>query len=211
MDLHRVQPHHDALSPARRDEGSLPCGRDARAQLPARNPLQHTAQVRGHVVDGRYWSRRVESEPYLLAAFRYIVRNAIEAGLCVSRRIGPGAATGISSSLAEQFSSSIHLASPAAGRRATPTSSSSVGSSRAPVDQPPVSGPGLAQGVGGATSGSCRRSALTLDPHRDAVQYAVIAVLNVEVRTGTWLISASKVCFDLLLYRTASSSQTRMR
>jgi putative transposase len=39
-------------------------------------------KLRGHVVDGRYWSQRIESESHLLAAFRYIARNAIEAGLC---------------------------------------------------------------------------------------------------------------------------------
>jgi putative transposase len=41
-------------------------------------------KLRGHVVDGRYWSQRIKSESHLLAAFRYIGRNATEAGLCGS-------------------------------------------------------------------------------------------------------------------------------
>jgi putative transposase len=39
-------------------------------------------KLRGHVVDGRFWSRRIETEAYLLSTFRYIARNACEAGLC---------------------------------------------------------------------------------------------------------------------------------
>jgi REP element-mobilizing transposase RayT len=41
-------------------------------------------KLRGHVVDGRYWNQRIQSESHLLAAFRYIARNALEAGLCAS-------------------------------------------------------------------------------------------------------------------------------
>jgi len=41
-------------------------------------------KLRGHVVDGRFWSERVETEAHLLAAFRYITRNATEAGICAS-------------------------------------------------------------------------------------------------------------------------------
>ncbi len=41
-------------------------------------------RVRGHVVDGRFWSERVDTEAYLLSTFRYIARNACEAGLCDS-------------------------------------------------------------------------------------------------------------------------------
>jgi putative transposase len=39
-------------------------------------------KLRGHVVDGRFWSDRVQSEPHLLAVFRYIALNAAEAGIC---------------------------------------------------------------------------------------------------------------------------------
>jgi len=41
-------------------------------------------KLRGHVVDGRFWSERIETDAHLLAAFRYIARNACEAGLCSS-------------------------------------------------------------------------------------------------------------------------------
>jgi putative transposase len=41
-------------------------------------------KLRGHVVDGRFWSRRVETDAYLLSAYRYIARNACEAGVCKS-------------------------------------------------------------------------------------------------------------------------------
>ena len=38
-------------------------------------------KLRGHVVDGRYWSRRIGSDAQLLTAFRYLARNALEAGI----------------------------------------------------------------------------------------------------------------------------------
>ena len=41
-------------------------------------------RLSGHVVDGRFWSERIETEGYLLSTFRYIARNACEAGLCDS-------------------------------------------------------------------------------------------------------------------------------
>jgi putative transposase len=41
-------------------------------------------KLRGHVVDGRFWSDRAETDAHLLAAFRYIARNACDAGLCRS-------------------------------------------------------------------------------------------------------------------------------
>jgi putative transposase len=61
-------------------------------------------KLRGHVVDGRYWSRRIESEHYLLAAFRYIVRNALEAGLCASPAEWPWCSYRNLVEPAEQFS-----------------------------------------------------------------------------------------------------------
>jgi putative transposase len=39
-------------------------------------------RLRGHCFEGRYSSRRVESEGYLLALFRYVARNPLDAGLC---------------------------------------------------------------------------------------------------------------------------------
>jgi REP element-mobilizing transposase RayT len=45
--------------------------------------------LRGHVVDGRYWNRRVDSDSYLLTAYRYVALNAVEAGLCGAPRDWP--------------------------------------------------------------------------------------------------------------------------
>jgi REP element-mobilizing transposase RayT len=36
----------------------------------------------GHVFQGRYESKRMTSDPHLLVATRYVVRNPVEAGLC---------------------------------------------------------------------------------------------------------------------------------
>jgi REP element-mobilizing transposase RayT len=36
----------------------------------------------GYLVRNRYWSRRIADDEYLLSAFRYIVLNPVEAGLC---------------------------------------------------------------------------------------------------------------------------------
>ena len=41
-------------------------------------------KLRGHVVDGRYGSKRVRSEAQLLTTYRYMARNPLEAGLCTS-------------------------------------------------------------------------------------------------------------------------------
>ena len=41
-------------------------------------------KLRGHVFDGRYWSRRIESESHLLSSYRYICRNPVDAGICGS-------------------------------------------------------------------------------------------------------------------------------
>ncbi len=41
-------------------------------------------KLRGHVVDGRYSSKRVTTEEQLLTTYRYVARNALEAGLCDS-------------------------------------------------------------------------------------------------------------------------------
>ncbi|HVA31061.1 MAG TPA: transposase [Gaiellaceae bacterium] len=65
-----------------RDE-SLPLGmQELNFRHAIRFNKRHT--LRGHVVDGRYWNERVESESHLLAAYRYIARNPVEAGLCTA-------------------------------------------------------------------------------------------------------------------------------
>lgn len=37
---------------------------------------------RGHVVGGRYFSTQVSDTDHLLTAFKYVVRNPVEAGMC---------------------------------------------------------------------------------------------------------------------------------
>jgi REP element-mobilizing transposase RayT len=39
-------------------------------------------RLRGHVLEARYFSDRIVSEAHLLAAYRYIARNPVLAGLC---------------------------------------------------------------------------------------------------------------------------------
>jgi putative transposase len=39
-------------------------------------------RLRGHVFADRYGARRIDTDPYLMTAFRYIARNPLEAGLC---------------------------------------------------------------------------------------------------------------------------------
>ena len=46
-------------------------------------------RLQGHVVDGRYWARRLVSDTDLLTAFRYVARNPVEAGICRSPREWP--------------------------------------------------------------------------------------------------------------------------
>jgi putative transposase len=41
-------------------------------------------RLRGHVFGGRYTSRRLATDAHLLAAFAYVARNPVEAGLCRS-------------------------------------------------------------------------------------------------------------------------------
>jgi hypothetical protein len=55
-------------------------------ELNCRHALRFNTRhkLRGHVVDGRYWSERIESESHLLSTYRYIARNPVEAGLCAS-------------------------------------------------------------------------------------------------------------------------------
>jgi REP element-mobilizing transposase RayT len=41
-------------------------------------------KLRGHVVDGRFSSRRITTEEQLVTTYRYVARNPIEANLCKS-------------------------------------------------------------------------------------------------------------------------------
>jgi REP element-mobilizing transposase RayT len=39
-------------------------------------------RLRGHAIDGRFWSKRILDEAHLLATYRYVIRNPVSAGLC---------------------------------------------------------------------------------------------------------------------------------
>ena len=39
-------------------------------------------RLRGHVVGGRYKSKRITTDEQLLTTYRYVARNAVDAGLC---------------------------------------------------------------------------------------------------------------------------------
>jgi putative transposase len=41
-------------------------------------------KLRGHVVDGRFSSKRITTEEQLVTTYRYTARNPVEAGLCSS-------------------------------------------------------------------------------------------------------------------------------
>ncbi len=56
---------------------------DGMQRLNFRHALQFNKRhgLRGHVVDARYSSKRVTTEEQLLTTYRYVARNALEAGL----------------------------------------------------------------------------------------------------------------------------------
>jgi REP-associated tyrosine transposase len=59
---------------------------------------------RGHAQFDRFGSRRIEDDSDLLSACRYIVRNPVEAGLCVSPQDWPWSSYAGTVALAEQQS-----------------------------------------------------------------------------------------------------------
>lgn len=63
------------------DDGALPIGMHA---LNFRYACHFNARhrMRGHAFGARYDSVRIDSDEHLLAAFKYTVRNPLEAGLC---------------------------------------------------------------------------------------------------------------------------------
>ena len=64
------------------ERGALPAGMHALNFRYAQgfNVRHH---LRGHVVAGRYGSRRIEDDEDLLNTYSYVARNPIEAGVCV--------------------------------------------------------------------------------------------------------------------------------
>jgi putative transposase len=62
-------------------DDSLPLGmHDLNFRYATRFNSRH--RLRGHVLEGRYYSSRITTEPHLLAVYRYVARNPVQAGLC---------------------------------------------------------------------------------------------------------------------------------
>jgi putative transposase len=70
--------HHLILNVA---DGVLPKGMHALNLAYARD-FNRRHKMRGHVQFRRYGSKRIASDSQLLSAFRYVVRNPVDAGLC---------------------------------------------------------------------------------------------------------------------------------
>jgi putative transposase len=65
------------------DDDALPTGMHRLNNAYARN-FNRRYGLRGHVFAQRYYARRIETEEELLTAFRYVVRNPVEANLCAT-------------------------------------------------------------------------------------------------------------------------------
>jgi putative transposase len=65
------------------DSGTLPIGMRELNHGFARD-FNRRHRLRGHVFAARFDARRIDTEAYLLAAYRYVVRNPVRAGLCES-------------------------------------------------------------------------------------------------------------------------------
>jgi putative transposase len=57
----------------------------------------------GNLVRARYWSKRVQDDAQLIAAFRYIARNPFRAGLCERPEDWPWSSFATSCGLADAF------------------------------------------------------------------------------------------------------------
>jgi REP element-mobilizing transposase RayT len=83
-------------------DGSMPIGmKHLNLTHAARFNARH--KLRGHVVDGRYWSRRLVSDAELVTAFRYVARNPVEAGACRLPGEWPWSSYGALADRAETF------------------------------------------------------------------------------------------------------------
>jgi len=65
------------------DSGTLPIGM-RELNLGFARDFNRRYRLRGHVFAARFDARRIDTEAYLLAAYRYVVRNPVRAGLCKS-------------------------------------------------------------------------------------------------------------------------------
>ena len=64
-------------------DGALPSGMQWLNHAHAR-AFNRRYGLRGHVFAARYDARRIETDEHLLAAFRYIARNPVDARLCAA-------------------------------------------------------------------------------------------------------------------------------
>ena len=71
--------HYHVLSEV--EDNALPTGMQRLNNAYARN-FNRRYGLRGHVFAERYHATRIETEEHLLTAFRYVVRNPVEANLC---------------------------------------------------------------------------------------------------------------------------------
>ncbi|HXY80674.1 MAG TPA: transposase [Gaiellaceae bacterium] len=63
------------------EDDALPTGMQRLNNAYARN-FNRRYGLRGHVFAKRYYAGRIDTEEHLLTAFRYVVRNPVEANLC---------------------------------------------------------------------------------------------------------------------------------
>jgi putative transposase len=69
-------------------KGALPAGmQQLHTTYACRYNQRH--ELRGHVFGARYGASRIDTDAYLLAAFAYVARNPVEAGLCASPAAWP--------------------------------------------------------------------------------------------------------------------------
>jgi hypothetical protein len=65
------------------DDDALPMGMHS---LNFRHAVEFNRRhrMKGHVIGARYDSVRIEGESHLLGAYRYVMRNPVEAGICAT-------------------------------------------------------------------------------------------------------------------------------
>jgi REP element-mobilizing transposase RayT len=66
--------------------------------------FNETNERRGSLIRSRYWSKRIVDDEQLLAAYRYVVRNPVRAGICARAEQWFWSSFATSCGLAETFS-----------------------------------------------------------------------------------------------------------
>lgn len=67
------------------------------------NYFNQTNERRGSLIRSRYWSKRAADDEQLIAAFRYVARNPVEAGLCARAEDWRWSGFGTSCGVAQTF------------------------------------------------------------------------------------------------------------